>query len=198
MWASVVEHGLLAGSVCAGQGISGVALGYTSVKRQRAAQVVPCGSGGVVADYVPFYFAPRSPMLNTISRGNVSVEASDQDQIIYLVSSTQQFATLGVPVVTTDRNAALEHATFCDDDAALDDPGHVDWDLMQARIWNNDAEHTDRRERRMAECLVHQRVAWEAFVGVAARSAGAEATVNGTVATLGRSIRTRVLPDWYF
>lgn len=39
---------------------------------------------------------------------------------------------------------------------------------MKERMWNSDAEHPDRMERRMAECLVHGTVPWEAiqFVGV--------------------------------
>ncbi|MGL4178132.1 MAG: type II toxin-antitoxin system toxin DNA ADP-ribosyl transferase DarT [Dermatophilaceae bacterium] len=197
--ASVAEHGLLADSVCVARGISGVALGNAGIKSQRAVRAVPCGSRGVVADHVPFYFAPRSPMLFTISRGNISTEAADQEQIIYLVTSTQQLVTHGIPFVTTDRNAALQHATFREGDDALDGSGHVDWDLMRATMWNNDPEHyPDRRERRMAECLVHQRVPWEVFLGVAVRSARAETTVDGTLATLGRSIRTRVRRDWYF
>ncbi|MGL5928431.1 MAG: type II toxin-antitoxin system toxin DNA ADP-ribosyl transferase DarT [Dermatophilaceae bacterium] len=196
---SVVEHGLLADSVCAARGVSGVALGNVEIKRRRAVRDVLCGSGGVVADYVPFYFAPRSPMLNTISRGNVSAEAADQEQIVYLVTSTQQLATHDIPFVTTDRNAALEHATFRDDDAALDSSSHVDWNVMRARIWRNDPEHyPDRRERRMAECLVHRHVPWEVFLGVAVRSAAAKAVADGTVATPGKSLRTYVRPGWYF
>ncbi|MGL5851228.1 MAG: type II toxin-antitoxin system toxin DNA ADP-ribosyl transferase DarT [Phycicoccus sp.] len=196
--ASVVEQGLLADSVCVARGISGVALGNADIKSRRAVRAVPCGSEGVVGDYVPFYFAPRSPMLNTISRGNISVEAADQEQIIYLMTTTQHIAAQGMSYVTTDRNAVYATAAFREDDAALDEPGHVDWDLMQAKMWNNDAEHPDRRERRMAECLVHHRVAWEALLGVAARSPAGKATVDGTLTTLGRSLRTYVRPTWYF
>lgn len=51
-------------------------IGYTNIAHQniqdrRAYRQVPFDPGGVLHDYVPFYFAPRSPMLYTISRGNV-------------------------------------------------------------------------------------------------------------------------------
>jgi hypothetical protein len=46
-------------------------IAYENIQDRRATTYVPCGRGGVLHDYVPFYFAPRSPMLYTINRGNV-------------------------------------------------------------------------------------------------------------------------------
>ncbi|MBZ8182847.1 DUF4433 domain-containing protein [Oscillatoria salina IIICB1] len=46
-------------------------IAHQTIQDRRARKQVPCGAGGVLHDYVPFYFAPRSPMLYTINRGNV-------------------------------------------------------------------------------------------------------------------------------
>lgn len=46
----------------------------------------------------------------------------------------------------------------------------IDWQLMQDTIWRNTEAEPDRVERRMAEFLVHGRVPWEAFLGVAVRT----------------------------
>lgn len=40
-----------------------VNIAYQSIQDRRASTFVHCGPGGVLHDYVPFYFAPRSPML---------------------------------------------------------------------------------------------------------------------------------------
>ena len=67
---------------------------YTSIAHQniqdrRAYTQVPCGPRGWLHDYVPFYFGVRSPMLFTISRGNVEGYDRDQEDVIYLVSTAQ-------------------------------------------------------------------------------------------------------------
>ena len=41
-------------------------VGQPDIKLKRRHRVVPIDPGGVVADYVPFYFAARSPMLGSI------------------------------------------------------------------------------------------------------------------------------------
>jgi hypothetical protein len=42
----------------------------TAIKRRRLGLPLPCHAGDRVADYVPFYFCPRSVMLYLIHRGN--------------------------------------------------------------------------------------------------------------------------------
>lgn len=119
--------------------------------------------GGVVANYVPFYFAPRSPMMNSIHHGNVATYQLSQAGLVWLVN---------------DRNARLSYAEFRGQDETLD---HVDWDLMRSRWWNNTTEFRTAKERRMAECLVHERVPWPAFQHVVTKK---EATAVGLRAML--------------
>ena len=45
------------------QKVATVNIAHKSIKARRLKKAVRVGPGGVVADYVPFYFAPRSPML---------------------------------------------------------------------------------------------------------------------------------------
>lgn len=167
-----------------------------AIKSPRRRRRVPIGPGGVVADYVPFYFAARSPMLGSITTGRVGTYQAGQDGIVYLVTSTDRVRELRLPFVFTDRNAYYPFARYSDDLTELDDL--VDWELMEGRWWHNTVAEPDRMERRMAEFLVHHRVPWEAFVGIGARTDEACRQVVRVLSTVGVSTTVLPRPGWYF
>ncbi len=195
---SVIEHGLLPDNVCRRRQITGVEIGYDHIKRRRALRVVPCGIGGTLADYVPFYFAPRSPMLYAITRGLVSEEAACTEQIVYLVSSTQTLRAAGLTVIASNRHAELGYAEMTDHDGDLDDNDFIDWPLMTATYWNNTPDDPDRKERRQAECIVHPRVPWQVIEGIATKTERARAQVERVLGTAGQSTPVVVSAEWYF
>jgi hypothetical protein len=127
-------------------------IAYQHIQDRRDLCAVPCGSGGNLHDYIPFYFAPRSPMLYTIHRGNVA-GIQDQKQIIYLVSTIQAVAQAGLPYVFTDGHAVVQYTSFYTDLQRLD---QVDWDIMQGRYWYDTPNDPDRKRRRQAEFLVYR------------------------------------------
>jgi len=192
---SIVAQGLLADSHAQGAGLK-VEVGNTGIKDQRRRREVPVAPRGVVADYVPFYFAPRSPMMFAIECGNVPTYTAGCDELVYLVSTVDLLCALGQPVTFTDRNAALNVARYSTAPEDLDDL--VDWPLMKAAYWRNTSDDPERRERRMAECLVHRRVPWAAFTGVVARKQTCAAVAHATLDSLGASIPVSVRPNWYF
>lgn len=132
--------------------------GEPSIKDLRRQLPVTAEPGGVVADYVPFYFAPRSPMLFRLVKGGVPTFTGDTHDLVYLVTTVESLLGRGCSLVYTDRNAALSYAEHSNDLARLDEL--VDWPLMRETIWKNTPEDGQRKERRMAECLVHREVAW--------------------------------------
>jgi hypothetical protein len=127
-----------------------------AVKARRKQRRVPLAPFGTVADYVPFYFAPRSPMLLTLASGKITTYSGGQDPLVYLVSSTEAVAAAGRPCLFSDGNCASPLTQFFGDFELLESV--VDWELMTARMWANTLEDQDRMRRRMAEFLVHQRV----------------------------------------
>lgn len=146
-----------------------------------------------MADYAPFYFNPRSPMQFSIHCGNVPSYREGTDRLIFLVSSTQQLRALGLKVIVSDRNAVLSLANFTDTDD-LDD--FVAWDVISAQYWN---DFLDGKELRHAECLVHRKVPWEAFIHVGCKS---ESIMEEASAILAMAPvvapRLDVRRGWYF
>jgi len=103
-------------------------VGNLDVKQRRRGRQVPVSPFGVTADYVPFYFAPRSPMMYAIHTGNVAQYSGGLDPLVYLVTTPEQAAAAGRAYVITDGNCASALTEFSADLADLDEL--VDWSIM--------------------------------------------------------------------
>lgn len=145
------EGGLLAYNIMLETQTNYTNIAYQNIQDRRATNDVPCGGGGVLHDYVPFYFAPRSPMPYTISRGNVENYTQGQAAVIHLVSSIENIEAEDLCFVFTDGHAVMTFTDFFDD---LNYLGAIDWDVMESRYWNDTNEDNDRKRRRQAEFLV--------------------------------------------
>ena len=196
--ASIAEHGLFCDrAIETGQaGLLPTEVAEPSIKAKRRRRPVPTGPGGVVADYVPFYFAARSPMLGAIHSGRVASYTAGQDAVVYLMTDIERLVAAGVEFVFTDRNAALEVARYGTDLTLLDE--FVDWPLMEGKMWHSTEDQPGRMERRMAEFLVHRHVPWSAFLGIAAINDQRCREATDVLASLGVSTQVRARPGWYF
>lgn len=193
---SVIAHGLRSDSAVRADGSLAVEVGEDRIKEQRRRRNVPIGPGGVVADYVPFYFAARSPMLYAIHRGNVPAYQDGQDPLVYLVTDVARLQEADCRFVFTDRNAYYRTAAYAEDPADIDQL--VDWPLMEARIWKDTDDQPDRMERRMAEFLVHESVPFSAVMAVGVRSEATASAVAEVLGTLDDPPQVAVRPDWYY
>jgi ssDNA thymidine ADP-ribosyltransferase, DarT len=59
-------------------------IAHATIQARRATKAVRLGAGGLLHDYVPFYFAPRSPMLRSIEGGNVAGFTGGQASVVTL------------------------------------------------------------------------------------------------------------------
>jgi hypothetical protein len=166
------------------------------VKAVRKNARVPLSPFECVADYVPFYFAPRSPMLYKLAKKGVPTYTDGQDPLIYLVSSVDTVVASGGSVVFSDGNCASAMTQFSDDLALLE--SMVDWDVMKSRLWANTADDPDRMRRRMAEFLVYQQVPITCLIGIAVRHDTMKKQVDGLLAAQGVDLPVLVRPSWYF
>ena len=84
-------------------------IAHENIQFRRRAKVVPCGPKGVVCDYVPWYYAPRSPMLYANHKGNVLSNPEGQKAIIYFKTTVQKVLQAGLSFVFTDGH---DHVQF--------------------------------------------------------------------------------------
>lgn len=170
-------------------------IAYSGIQDRRAITQVPCGSGGCLHDYVPFYFAPRSPMLCAIWKGKVEGYAGSQSQIIHLVSTAQLVADSGLEFVFTDGHGIIAMTEFFEDLAHLDT---VDWPLMKARYWRDTFEDSDRKRRRQAEFLVRDFFPWTLVHEIGVMSTSIRARVEETLGSAAHRPVVTVHSEWYY
>lgn len=181
---------------CHRDAATAVDVGNQSIKDNRRRIEVECGPGGKVCDYVPFYFATRSPMLYSIICGNVDGVSSDQSRLLYFVSSTEAAYDAELDCVFTDGNAAVSITEFDHNPASL--ATLVDWEVMKLTIWRNTDEDPDRRRRRMAEFLIYDSAPLEIFSEIGVANSEIENEIAPMISDAGLSLRIRRRPGWYF
>lgn len=195
----VAREGLVSDALAHTAGRLRTEIGNQGIKVSRKRRAVDKGPGGIVADYVPFYFAPRSPMLYAIRSGNVPTYTGGQQGLVYLCTTLERIEESALQWVASDRNAVLSLARFTDDLHDLWDDAHIPWPLMLEKYWNATEAEPDRKERRQAELLVHQAVPWKAIMFIGARDQADLSRVHEVLGTLdGPQPRSDVRRDWYF
>ncbi|NBE81644.1 type II toxin-antitoxin system toxin DNA ADP-ribosyl transferase DarT [Micromonospora rubida] len=176
-------------------------VGAIDIKASRRARPVPCPPGGVVADYVPFYFAPQSPMMFRIAcehrDGKVGCYPGGDDPLVYLVSSVELVHAAELGWVASDGNCAATLTRFS---PALNDLADlVDWPLLKERIWRNTPEDPDRVRRRMAEFLIHREFPLGLLTGYAVRTPARQEQLTQVLRAAGIiDAYVGVRPDWYY
>ncbi|MPV50871.1 DUF4433 domain-containing protein [Pseudactinotalea sp. HY160] len=196
---TMMKHGLLSDTAAHESGLLTAEVGNLQIKDRRRQQAVRLPPGGAVADYVPFYFAPRSPMMYAISCGNVPTYTSGTEGLVYLVSTLERLHELDCRPMLTDRNAALSYTDYrAFDPADPVDDGFIDWPLMSERYWRNTPEDPQRVERRMAEALVHKRVPWDAIMQIGTQNESVATEVRADLVAAGLRVPVNVRPTWYF
>ncbi|MFN0070445.1 MAG: DUF4433 domain-containing protein [Chloroflexota bacterium] len=170
-------------------------IAHAHIQDRRAATSVPCAAGGRLHDYVPFYFAPRSPMLYAIGRGNVAGYSDGAGPIIHLVSSVAAVAAAGIPFAFTDGHATVAITRFF---SSLEDLDQVDWPVMSQTYWNDTNEDPDRKRRRQAEFLVHRAFPWHLIEEIGVASATVRQRVEDTLKDESNTPRITIQRGWYY
>lgn len=186
--ASIVEHGLCCDARVRREGLGLIRIGHAHIKERRLARAVHVAAGGVLADYVPFHFCPRSVMLYVVWRGHDGYDGGE-DRVIHLCSTVRTVVATGRPFAFSDRHPVLVHATLYDD---LDRLDQVDWSVMPKKKWRHE------RELRDAELLVHGEVPWSAITRIGVKTPALAAEVAEALAAVEHRPDIQVRPLWYY
>lgn len=170
-------------------------IAYSDLQGRRSVRQVPVHPFGTLHDYVPFYFAPRSPMLYTISRGNVAHYQGDQSSLIYFVPTAQRIASAEHPFVFTDGHGIMYWTRFYNNLSHLD---QVDWEIMQSNFWNDTTANPDRKRKRQAEFLVYKEAPLSLFSEIAVMTSVKKIQVEQKLVVAGISMPVTVHQDWYY
>lgn len=167
------------------------------VQSQRQHRPIPCGPGGVIHDYVAFYFGPLSPMMLQLKTGQVAGYTEGQEPLIYLVSTAQTIAQGGA-FVFSDGHGIARFTNWFDD---LGDLDNVDWGMVNQRYWTDDPRgDNDRQRRKQAEFLAHEFVDWSLIHEVVVISPAIQEQVTGIFESFPAAMQrpVNVRREWYY
>lgn len=167
------------------------------VQTRRHVTRIPCGPGGSIHDYVPFYFGYLSPMMLNLKTGRVAGYDEGQEPLIYLVTTAQAVRASGAEFVFSNGHGLATFTDWFDDLAHLD---RVDWNMVYQRYWSDTLEDLDRQRRKQAEFLVHRFCDWSVIqeIGVIDQQmkGRVEAIFAGYPAALHKPVAVR--REWYY
>jgi hypothetical protein len=190
------RQALHAPTSCPDDGLVYKTIHNTAIQDKRRVRAVTCGPGGVIHDYVAFYFGPLSPMLLQLHTGQVPGYSERQDELVYLVSTAQRVEEAGYKVVFSDGHAIAALTQIFDSFEKLTE---VCWDTVGLRYWTDTRDEPDRQRRKQAEFLIHRECRWSAIDEIVVFDDKAKKRVEGIMATFAAGLRrpVRVQRDWY-
>ncbi len=173
-----------------------IAIGNADLIDKRTRHAVRVPPGGTLADYVPFYFTPRSPMMMNIRTGWKAIVKRPNTEIAVLVSSCRAMTLSKVTMLYTDRHAYTAMARWSSESADL--ATMIDWNILQRHDFASSEDYPDKMERYMAEALAYHHVPTDALLGIGCVDASLKSAIEAQVSAAGVAIRVVVRPEWYF
>ena len=169
-------------------------IGHRSLISRRGLSTVTLPPGGVINDYVPFYFHYKMPMLYHISQGQVTSYEGTQHEIVYLVSTAEKIQEQNIPYVFTDRHAYLAHKAVYN---SLTDLQRLSWNVIKDDTWFQNYTAL-RKELKQAEFLVYQHLPVTALLGIVCHNDEIANSVRNDIAQTNSNLQIAVKPEYYY
>lgn len=175
--------------------LPGTVVGMSNIKQRRLTELrLDSHPTLFVGQCVPFYFCPRSVMLYLIHRRNAELEyQGGQAQIVHLEADLRE--TVAWANANNRRWAfSLSNAGSCyfEDRADLAKLNEIDWDAVQARMWNQ------CKEAKQSEFLLEESFPWGLVRRIGVSNNNVYGQVLNTLQQQEHKPTVEVKTDWYY
>lgn len=171
-----------------------VNIGFKNLSSLRGMEEVIIPPGGVLNDYIPFYFHYKMPMLKKIADQEVPDYLGHQNEVVYLVSTVEKINELSIPFIFTDRHAYLQAKTVYND---LRDLEKLSWNIIRDDTWFLRYSQL-RKELKQAEFLVYQHLPVNALMGIVCHHNEIAKFVQNAVSQANMNLPVVVKPEYYY
>lgn len=159
------------------------------IKQRRLVRPVKVAAGGMIGQYVPFNFCPRSVMLYVIYCGHDDY-GGGQDRVLHLISDIETIRLGNQHCFFTDIHADLDYAEQLDDFTSINE---LDINrIINERYWQ------DFKEEKQAEFLAFESVQWGAIRQIGVKSQVVADEVNALLQNARHKPEVLVMPQWYY
>ncbi len=180
---------------------TGTAIGISSIKRRRLANVLNSQRDLHVGDCVPFYFCPRSVMLYVIYMSNhpeleyrggqgpvVHLEADLRRSVAWAKHNRRRWAF-------TPSNAG---SSYFEDYSDLSQLNKINWAAVEASKWSGIGVDQSVKEDKQAEFLVEDSFPWELVSRIGIMSQRIYPEVQNALQGAGHRPTVEIKRDWYY
>lgn len=193
---SIIEKGgLLCDNEMSRLEIDCQGIAYQSLKERRASTAVLVSAQGTLADYVPFHFTNRSPMLGAIHKSQVPSYTGGQKEVLHLVSSVEKVMGEECRWCFTDGHAVEATTQFFDN---IRNITQIDWDMIASWEWGKNLDDPDRMRRKQAEFLVYRFFPWPLIEYIGVYDEEIKNRVISIVSKFSHKPLINVEPKWYY
>jgi hypothetical protein len=168
---------------------------HSHIQARRAMVAVKVDPGGTLHDYVPWGFAPRSPMLCAIAHQRLEDQQVSQAEMVHLITNLALVEQSDLAWAFTDGHAVMAFTKFFN---SRDDLPNIDWALMRERFWNNTVDDGDRTRRRQAEFLIHHKAPLSLIQGIGVMDSKTLESVNQVLTGSEIQVPVQIKSEWYF
>jgi hypothetical protein len=178
-----------------GKDVPGTVIGMNHIKRRRLNELrLNSHPDLFVGECVPFYFSPRSVMLNIISKGSADLEYGEgQRPIVHLVADLRQ--TVNWAEQNAQRwafslsSAASRHFEDRCDIAQLNE---INWEAINARYWSHFSD------QKQAEFLIERQFPWHLVEEIAVINQLTGQQAVQAIAGAAHRPGVQIRPAWYY